>query len=156
MQNDIITRNGELFNKFDRNFPVYMKSFVNEGRLPSNLSERIHQEFSQQFQYVLNDIDTSVNFDPYKYSVYKIIGKCDLSNPSLPQAVNLSVEDWLWFHLSIINESESSIFENYSLANLQSKVLLLGAKYFYIIQQPFVFKDVNSNWFVRISCTILL
>lgn len=140
--NEIVTKNGELFNKFDRNFPVYMKSFVNDHKLSSNLGERIHLEFSQQFQYILNDIDTSVNFDPYKYSVYKIIGKCDLSNPSLPQAVNLSVEDWLWFHLSIINESESSIFENYSLTNLQSKVLLLGAKYFTSSNNPLYLKTL--------------
>ncbi|KAI5953823.1 NIC96 [Candida margitis] len=139
---DIVNQNGELFNKFDRNFPVYIKAFVDQNKLPSNLSERIHQEFGQQFQYVLNDIDTSVNFDPYKYSVYKIIGKCDLSNPSLPQAVNLSVEDWLWFHLSIINESESSIYENYSLANLQGKVLSLGAKYFTSSNNPLYLKTL--------------
>lgn len=136
---ELTLQNRDLFNKFDSNFPVYLKKFVEDENhsLPSDLSQRLHNEFNQQFQFVLNDINTtnSHNFDPYKYSVYKIIGKCDLSRKSLPQALNLSIEDWTWFHLSIINEfqyaNESTlIFENYTLLNLQNKVISLGPKNF--------------------------
>ena len=137
---ELTAKNSELFNKFDSNFAVYLKSFVeNENHnLPSELNKRLHNEFNQQFQFVLSDLNNTssgVNFDPYKYAVYKIIGKCDLSRKSLPPAINLSIEDWIWFHLSIINEfqfnNESAlVFENYSLHNLQSKVTSLGPKYF--------------------------
>ncbi|CAK9440379.1 uncharacterized protein LODBEIA_P44790 [Lodderomyces beijingensis] len=139
---EIVFRNRELFNKFDKNFPVYIKKFVDDDddsrsqTLPTELSNRIHQEFNQQFQYVMNDLNSGISFDPYKYSVYKIVGKCDLHNKSVPQAVNLSIEDWLWFHLVTINEThpndESSavIYSNYGLSNLQNKVVQLGAKHF--------------------------
>ena len=138
---EVVLGNRELFNKFDNNFPTYIKKFVDSSShtLPSQLSDRIHQEFNQQFQYVMNDLDLnfelSINFDPYKYSVYKIIGKCDLHNKSVPKAVNLSIEDWLWFHFAIINENhpneESSIiYENYGLDNLQNKIIQLGSKHF--------------------------
>ncbi|KAK6454640.1 Nup93/Nic96-domain-containing protein [Scheffersomyces xylosifermentans] len=134
---DLVTRNQDLFNKFDMNFPIYLRKYVasEDHILPSGLNEKLHAEFNQQFQFIVDDIDSAINFDPYKYSVYKIVGKCDLSKKSLPQAINLSIEDWLWFHLSIINEhqwnNESNlIFENYSLVNLQNKIMSLGPKYF--------------------------
>lgn len=130
---DVIERNKDLFEKFDKNFPVYFKKFVESDSsiLPVNLSERLHQEFNQQFSFINENEE---NYDPFKYSVYKIVGKCDLSKKKLPQSINLSIEDWLWFHLSIINEDQfvesNLIFENYTLANLQKKVLSLGPKQF--------------------------
>lgn len=134
---ELVQRNREQFNKFDKNFPVYVKSYVENTNhvLPSDLNERLHKEFNQQFQFIINDVDNNVNYDPYKYSVYKTIGKCDLSNKSLPRSVNLSIEDWTWFHLSIINAnqpgSESNlIFENYTLSDLQNKIIQLGPKNF--------------------------
>ncbi|KAI5960652.1 NIC96 [Candida pseudojiufengensis] len=131
---NLVYKNRQLFNKFDKNFPIYIKNFVENSKLSSDLLERIHQEFNQQFQYILNDLETNVNYDPYKYSVYKIIGKCDLNNKSPPPSINLSNENWLWFQSSIINEDSSEesslIFENYSLKNLQNKIVSLGPKYF--------------------------
>lgn len=134
---ELVLGNRELFNKFDKNFPVYIKKYVDSENhtLPSDLNERLHQEFNQQFQFIINDVDSSINYDPYKYSVYKIIGKCDLTKKSLPQSINLSIEDWLWFHLSIINQNQagnesSLLFENYSLSNLQNKIIHLGPKTF--------------------------
>lgn len=136
---DLVSRNREIFTKFDKNFPVYIKNYADSSKhvLSSELNERLHQEFNQQFQFIINDVDSSINYDPYKYSVYKIIGKCDLSNKSLPQSINLSIEEWVWFHLSIINAnqpgSESNlVFENYSLLDFQSKIVQLGPKNFLV------------------------
>lgn len=124
----------DAFDKFDTNFPVYLRNFVasNGVGLPSQLEERLASDFNQTFQFLNED---STNFDPYKYSVYKIIGKCDLAKKSLPGAINLSIEDWLWFHLLLINEfnpeaSSSLVFENYRLENLQKKVVSLGPEKF--------------------------
>ncbi|KAI3403728.2 NIC96 [Candida oxycetoniae] len=140
---ELVLRNRELFNKFDKNFPTYIRKYADSPRhtLPSELSERIHQEFNRQFQYVMNDLDSSINFDSYKYSVYKIVGKCDLHNKAVPQAINLSIEDWLWFHFAIINEYQqqqhpnddeqsSIVFHNFGSSNLQSKIIQLESKFF--------------------------
>lgn len=130
----LVNSNRDAFTKFDKNFPIYLSKFVknNGWGLPSDLQIKISNEFNQQFQYINED---SNDFDAYKYSVYKIIGKCDLSKKSLPQSINLSIEDWLWFHLGIINEytnetTSTIIYENYSLENLQQKIISLGPKKF--------------------------
>ncbi|GEQ68548.1 hypothetical protein JCM33374_g2216 [Metschnikowia sp. JCM 33374] len=127
---DLTKANAEAFNKFDKNFPVYLSHFVKSGgfSLPSELQERISSDYNQTFQFIDED---AASFDPYKYAVYKIIGKCDLVKKNLPSALNLSIEDWLWFHLSILNEFGSAatsdlLYENYTLENLQKKVVSSG------------------------------
>lgn len=131
----VINEYGSLFQKFDTNFPVYFAKFVQSDThtLPSEISKKIHQEFAQQFQFVLDDVDSAVmspGFDPYKYAVYKIVGKCDMGNRTLPHALNLLIEDWLWFHLLLITQglpSDSTlVFDNYTLTNLQQTVVGFG------------------------------
>lgn len=127
---ELTTSNKHAFEKFDKNFPIYLSHFVKQDGfgLPSELQERISSDFAQTFQFL---DENSPNFDPYKYCVYKIIGKCDLVKKSLPRVVNLSIEDWLWFHMLVVNEfstasASSLLYENYTLASLQKKVLSLG------------------------------
>lgn len=131
---ELVNSHKELFEKFDKNFPIYLSRFVNNGciGLPSELQSKLSSDFNQTFRFL---DDTSAQFDPYKYAVYKIIGKCDLAKKNLPAAINLSIEDWLWFHLSLLNEfnldsSSSLIYENYKLENLQKRVLSIGATNF--------------------------
>lgn len=126
--------NKDAFVKFDRNFPIYLRQYVKSGMigLSSELQERISSDYGQTFQFLTEDLP---GFDSFKYAVYKIIGKCDLARKSLPSALNLSIEDWVWFHLSLINEfnpdtSSSLLFENYTLENFQRKVLSLGPERF--------------------------
>lgn len=134
---NVVTEYKDLFMKFDKNFPIYLRKFIENDcfGLPPELNDRMNIEFSQQFSFM--NSNASANFDAYKYSVYKIIGKCDLSKKTLPNEINLSIEDWLWFHLSIINEfnsnlnsSSSLIFENYTLQNLRKKIISLGPRKF--------------------------
>lgn len=127
---ELTETNQEAFDKFDKNFPIYLRQFIKSGcvGLSSDMQERISSDFSQTFLFLNED---SPNFDPYKYTVYKIIGKCDLAKKSLPAALNLSIEDWLWFHLLLVNEfnpdgASSLLFENYKLESLQKKVISLG------------------------------
>lgn len=127
----LVSSNSEVFAKFDKNFPLYVRKYLEHDtfKLPPELNDRLVQEFNQQFSFINEDFKNS--FDPYKYSVYKIIGKCDLSRKNLPPSINLSIEDWLWFHLSIINESNNVsdlIYENYSLKNLQKQIIQLGSR----------------------------
>lgn len=127
---ELTKANKHAFDKFDSNFPIYLNAYVKANcfGLPSDLQERLSSDFNQTFQFLNED---SSNFDPYKYAIYKIIGKCDLAKKALPSAINLSIEDWLWFHLQLLNEfnpdaSSSLIFENYTLENLQKKVTSIG------------------------------
>lgn len=133
----LTNQNKDLLNKLDKNFPVYLQKFIDNDciGLPTDLSERMALEFNQQFSFINDDLKGS--FDPYKYALFKVIGKCDLSRKKLPDEINLSIEDWLWFHLSIINEFNSNlyttstlVFENYTLENLQKKIIQLGPKKF--------------------------
>lgn len=123
-----VNDNSDVFNKFDKNFPTYLKDYLkdNKFKLSPNLHERINKEFNQQFSMV----EDFKKIDPYKYCIYKIIGKCDLSKKNLPSIINLTIEDWLWFHLSIINEDSDKdndlIFENYRLINLQKQIISIG------------------------------
>lgn len=136
--NEIVFKNQASFNKFDKNFPVYLKTYLETGGegLPIEQGERIQKEFNQQFQFINEDMIDS--YDVYKYSVYKIIGKCELSKKSLPRSINLSIEDWIWFHLSLVNEVETSqkentgslIFDTYTLEDLQKKIVQWGPKRF--------------------------
>lgn len=126
--------NKDAFDKFDRNFPIYLRHYVKSDAtgLPSELQERISSDYGQAIQFVSED---SPEFDPFKYAVYKIIGKCDLARKTLPLALNLSIEDWIWFHLLLINEfnpdnSSYLLFENYTLENLQRKIISLGPERF--------------------------
>lgn len=121
----------EIFDKFDQNFPLYLKKYLENDnfQIPPDLSERLNNEFNQQFSFINDNIDNL--YDPYKYAVYKIIGKCDLSKKSLPSTINFSIEDWLWFHLSILSESNNNsglIFESYKLPSLQKQIIQLGSR----------------------------
>lgn len=124
--------NKEVFEKFDKNLPIYLSHYVKSGciGLPSDLQQRIQADYNQHYQFYNED---AKDFDAYKYAVYKIIGKCDLARKTLPSSLNLSVEDWLWFHLLIINDTLSHsalLYENYTIENLQNKVLSLGSSRF--------------------------
>lgn len=128
---ELILANKGAFDKFDTNLPIYLSKFVKAQGLglPSELQERVAADFNRNFQFMT---ETSNSFDPYKYAVYKIIGKCDLAKKLLPAAINLSIEDWLWFHLLLVNEfnpeaASNILYENYTLAALQKKVMALGA-----------------------------
>ncbi|ODQ65805.1 NIC-domain-containing protein [Nadsonia fulvescens var. elongata DSM 6958] len=123
------TNQAELaFQRVDRSFPVYLKAYVNapDGRLPRNLLERIHAEFNQSVRF----FDEAS--DPYKYALYKIIGRSDLSRRTIPEILH-TAEDWLWAQLILSRESDREIeplHERYTLADIQRIVLQYGTKHF--------------------------
>jgi len=44
--------------------------------------------------------------DPFKYAVYKLIGRQEIHKKSIPQVI-LTTEDWMWFQLSLVREVPS-------------------------------------------------
>ncbi|OWB79060.1 hypothetical protein B5S32_g3269 [[Candida] boidinii] len=130
-----VESNDDYFTKLERFFPIYLKSYASsiDNKLPNELQGRLNNEFNQYFKHINKDID------PFKYSVYKIIGRCDLARKNLPASITLNVEDWLWVQLSLIREDESlistisgnntidePILERYSLNDLQKSILEFG------------------------------
>lgn len=117
-----------LFQKIEKTFPIYIKAYSMSpnGKLPRQLNDRLHAEYNQRIRFVT---ETS---DPYKYVIYKIIGRCELSKRSLPEVLPLA-EDYMWLQLSLarsIQDSGESIHERYTLEDVQKTLLSFGAKHF--------------------------
>lgn len=133
---EVVDDNASIFNKIDSNFSTYMRSFAdsvknNDDLDNHSLSASLENSVQQDFN---NNIKNSLDVDPYRYAVYKIIGKCDLSKKSLPKLF-VSVEDWLWTNFMLINEnskdtSKLSRYESYTLVEFQKNLISYGASYF--------------------------
>ena len=138
----LVSKYEDSFQKLEKSFPFYLKSYCESDnkKLSDELQGRLNNEFNQ---YMKN---SSKDIDPFRYAVYKIIGRCDLARKTLPSIV-LSIEDWLWLHLSLIKEEEgddinvtvnesnidessNSLIERYRLVDLQKNVLEFGSDAF--------------------------
>lgn len=117
------------FQKIERSFITYLKAFVTspDNRLPRDLLERLHNEFNQHIRFF------DEKSDPYKYALYKIIGRCELSKRAFPEVVG-TTEDWLWVHLMLTREDDvdsiNQVNERYSLVDLQRLIIQFGARHF--------------------------
>lgn len=133
----LVSKYEDSFSKLEKSFPFYLKSYCEskEKKLSDELQGKLNNEFNQYFK---NSIS---NIDPFRYACYKLIGKCDLSKKSLP-SITLSIEDWLWLHLSLIKEDDlekednvemnSSFNDKYRLVDLQKNILEFGPESFNI------------------------
>ncbi|CDK24082.1 unnamed protein product [Kuraishia capsulata CBS 1993] len=117
----------DSFKKLEKSFPVYLKSYhKNDRQFGNEMQGRITNEFNQYFKHINREAD------PFRYAVYKIIGRCDLSKKSFPY-ISLSIEDWVWIHLSLVRENDiedDPIHERYSLIDFQRSILSFGVERF--------------------------
>lgn len=115
----------EGFQKLGTSFPSYFKAFVEsaDNTLPKNLLDNIRKEFNEQVRFYDEE-----NSDPFKYALYKLIGRCEAEKKTFPGIVN-TAEDWLWTHLVLIQEDGEGA-DKYTLQSLQLTVTSFGAKYF--------------------------
>lgn len=112
--------------KIERSFPVYLQAFVKspDHMLSRDMHDRILTEFNQHIRF-LDD-----QSDPYKFALYKIIGRCDLNRKVFPEVME-TAEDWLWAHLTVSRENvEGPLQDRYTLADVQRTVLNFGSKHF--------------------------
>lgn len=116
----------DTFQKLGTSFPAYLRAFVEspERKLPSNLRENIRKEFNEQARY-----SEEGNSDEFKFALFKIIGRCEISKKNFPKVIE-TAEDWLWSHLSLVSDIDTSPQESYTLQNLQATVTEFGAKNF--------------------------
>ncbi|KAF9116162.1 hypothetical protein BGX27_004502 [Mortierella sp. AM989] len=118
--------NEASFGPADRQFVTYLATYLeSEDRtLPTPMQERLLSDFNQRIRY------SSDTVDPYKLTLYKIVGRCELNKRTTP--VVGALEDFIWLQLSMIREPKSDTMpqDKYGLADFQALVLKYGANYF--------------------------
>lgn len=137
---DVMINNRSCFKKIEQSFITYFKAYIHaksngDGELPVEFMTRLHNEYNQH-------IKNSLNGDPYRLAVYKIIGRCDLTKKSIPE-ITLNIEDWLWIHFMLIKEESindtelsnknvvnDTIYKNYTLEEFQQLILSYGVQKF--------------------------
>ncbi|KAG0211674.1 Nup93/Nic96-domain-containing protein [Mortierella sp. GBAus27b] len=122
----LASENEGNFAPADRQFITYLATYLeSEDRtLPATTQERILSDFNQRIRY------SSDTVDPYKLTLYKIIGRCELNKRSTP--VVGALEDFIWLQLSMIRETTNDTMpqDKYDLADFQALVLKYGPNYF--------------------------
>lgn len=118
---------GEL-QKLEKSFVSYFKAWLDspDRRLPKLLRDRFLAEYNQRIRYLT---DTS---DPYKHALYKLIGRVEINRRNVP-GVTQTTEDWLWFQLSLVRETEGqgeAPHESYGLRDLAAVLLKFGEAHF--------------------------
>lgn len=124
---EVLVDNKANVKKVEQSFLTYFRAYASskDHGLPVEYSAKLHTEYNQH-------IKSSLDGDPYRLAVYKLIGRCDLSRKNIP-AVTLSIEDWLWMHLMLIKESDTDndpIYERYCLEDFQNIVISYGPSRF--------------------------
>lgn len=153
---EVAINNKASFKKVEQSFLTYLKAYVSskDHTLPIEFSARLHTEYSQH-------IKSSLDGDPFRLAVYKIIGRCDLTRKNI-SFITLSVEDWLWFHFMLIKNDISDsdpVYERYSLndfqniivsyghtrfANYYSQVLILSGLYELTVEYVYSISEIDA------------
>jgi nuclear pore complex protein Nup93 len=115
--------------KTEPNFVAYLKAFIEteDNYLTGTLKAQIQSDYSQRL--------IVGNQDPYKMTLFKILGRCDLSKKTVPDVIT-TTQDYIWLQLWLIKDgqesstSASSSPPQYNLTGLQKLVLDFGPKHF--------------------------
>jgi nuclear pore complex protein Nup93 len=110
------------FQTLEPSFPAYLKAFATSPHrtLPRHLLDRLHVEFNQRIRYYKSDED-----DPFKFALYKLIGRCDLQKRAMPSKVVSTSEDYLWVQLFLAKEGDS-MGDVWKLADVAKGVIKSG------------------------------
>ncbi|CDF90934.1 probable NIC96-Nuclear pore protein [Zygosaccharomyces bailii ISA1307] len=124
---EVAINNKASFKKVEQSFLTYLKAYVSskDHKMPVEFSAKLHTEYSQH-------IKSSLDGDPFRLAVYKIIGRCDLTRKNI-SFITLSVEDWLWIHFMLIKDDIADtdpVYERYSLSDFQNIITSYGATRF--------------------------
>lgn len=110
--------------KNEPNFIAYLKAFIEteDNFLTGTLKAQIQSDYSQRL--IIG------NQDPYKMTLLKVLGRCDLSKKTVPEVIT-TTQDYIWLQLWLIKDAQdSSSAVPYNLASLQKLVLDFGPKHF--------------------------
>ncbi|KAG2171395.1 hypothetical protein INT43_009056, partial [Umbelopsis isabellina] len=106
-------------------FSAYLAD-LKTGAMSDLTRSRIQLEYDQMAR------NTAEAADPYKFAIFKIIGRCEMNKRTLPHIIS-NTEDWLWLQLSLIRESEPGIARQsgeYTLTDLQQLLQRYGREHF--------------------------
>ncbi|BGP34324.1 nuclear pore complex subunit [Rhodotorula toruloides] len=122
------TENESAIQKLEKSFVPYFKAWLDspDRRLPKLLRDRFLAEYNQRIRYLT---DTS---DLYKHALYKLIGRVEINRRNVP-GVTQTTEDWLWFQLSLVRETEGqgeAPHEKYGLRDLAAVLRKFGEQHF--------------------------
>ncbi|ORX58562.1 NIC-domain-containing protein [Piromyces finnis] len=93
----------KLFNnKNDLTFIKYIKIWIdNKFKLNKEYRDEIRSDWNERIRSSIDQ--NTIKGDPFKYCLYKIIGRCDINFKHIPnQIVIPSVEDYIWVHLTLV------------------------------------------------------
>ena len=77
---------------------TYREFCLKTCRLPKPHRDQLHTAYNAHMLH-------SSTADPFKLALYKLMGKIDPGRRSVAQ-VTVTIEDWLWFQLSMVDEQE--------------------------------------------------
>lgn len=121
----LVEQNQANITKDDWSFPGAFKAFFSspERRLPKTLRDQLYSDFNAH-------VRNNPQVDQFKYALYKLIGRFELSKKNVKVAG--TTEDWVWFQLSLTRENKDGDppQEQYDLADLGRHVLKVGSDAF--------------------------
>ena len=87
--------------KSEPNFIAYLKAFIEteDNFLTGSLKAQIQSDYSQRL--------IVGNQDPYKMTLLKILGRCDLSRKTVPEVIT-TTQDYIWLQLWLVKDAQDS------------------------------------------------
>ena len=124
-----------LDNTTDRYFGTYLSAWISskDGILPKNLSDRLLTEWNGHIRDILADSRLPPRGDVFKFTLYKIIGQCEMNSKNVKcDAVISSTDDYLWLQLMLVRPSNRSDppYQRYTMKDFAAKMVSYGASYF--------------------------
>ena len=109
------------FQTLEPSFPAYLKGYATSPSrtLPRHLLDRLHVEFNQRIRYYTPEED-----DPFRFALYKLLGRCDVTKRAMPKKVVTTSEDYLWVQLVLAREGEQG--EKWGLGDVSKGVVKGG------------------------------
>ncbi|KAJ3383827.1 hypothetical protein HDU92_003919 [Lobulomyces angularis] len=129
-----IEEHHSYFSSSDSNFSNYFKTWVSGG-LDKQLRNMLLQHWNN---YIKDSLKVGnrgiIEGDPFKYALYKLIGRCELNRKVVPgNDVLPSTQDYLWFQLMLIQEgtkSEESTQDRFTLRDMAKSMKRFGCEHF--------------------------
>nr|KAJ3421523.1 hypothetical protein HK105_003229 [Polyrhizophydium stewartii] len=139
-QDDALTyiqrHQADLAKTSDRNFLTYFKAWMDagDGRLPKTYRDKLLGEWNGGIRDYIGSAKSSPKGDLFKYTLYKIIGRCEMSVKNVRSAdVVQTTEDYLWLQLMLVQEEilpTDAAYERFTLRDFSAQMQKYGIDHF--------------------------
>ncbi|KAJ3148784.1 hypothetical protein HDU86_007339 [Geranomyces michiganensis] len=129
---DYIEKNASGLQPAAPDFSAYFRAWMQDPahRLPTDLRSRLIKEWNSKIRGRGGNNDV----DPFKVALYKIIGRCDMTNKGIKdRSVISSTEDYVWLQLMLTQEQvleTDATQEQYTLRDVASQLQRFGSAHF--------------------------